>query len=68
MIDRSWRFSFRRPQQNRQPGATGGQGNVAAGAHRGGNKEALQPANIPVSKSMFKNDLNKCFLYIFLFF
>ena len=45
----------RRPQQARQPGATGGtggQGNTGAG-QRGGNKQAPQPANMPVSKSMF---------------
>ncbi len=54
-------FIFRRPQQARQPGAAGGaggaaggQGNTGAGGHRGGgNKQALQPVNIPVSKSMF---------------
>ncbi|CAF3749777.1 unnamed protein product, partial [Adineta steineri] len=41
-----------RPQQNRQPGAAGGagQGNTGPGGHRGGNKEAPQPANIPVAK------------------
>ena len=47
---------IRRPQQNRQPGTTGGgggQGNIGSGGHRGGKKEALQPAVIPVSKSMF---------------
>lgn len=47
---------LRRPQQARGPGApggAGGQGNTGAGGHRGGNKEALQPANIPVSKSLF---------------
>jgi hypothetical protein len=51
-------FGFRRPQQTRQPGTTGagGQGNVGAGGHRGGKQEALQPANIPVSKSMFSID------------
>jgi hypothetical protein len=52
-------FVFRRPQQARQPGATGGaggQGNVGSGGYRGGKKEALQPANIPVSKSMFSID------------
>jgi hypothetical protein len=45
----------RRPQQNRQPGATGGgggQGNVGSGGHRGGNKSTMQPAVIPVSKSI----------------
>lgn len=36
---------FRRPQQARQPGAQG------AGGQRPANKEALQPANIPVAKS-----------------
>ena len=48
------RILFRRPQQNRQPGTTGGaggQGNIGSGGHRGGKKEALQPANIPVAKS-----------------
>ncbi len=47
---------FRRPQQNRQPGATGGaggQGNVGAGGQHGRKKEPLQPAVIPVSKSKF---------------
>ncbi|CAF0964691.1 unnamed protein product [Adineta steineri] len=43
-----------RPQQARQPGqagGAGGQGNAGPGAHRGAaNKEAPQPANIPVSK------------------
>jgi hypothetical protein len=66
----------RRPQQARQPGATGGagggQGNTGAGGHRGGNKEPLQPTNIPVSKSMFSIDFEKFFhinFYgIFLFF
>lgn len=43
-------MDFRRPQQARQPGQTGGQGN--AGGQRGGNKEAPQPANMPISKSM----------------
>lgn len=55
--DHGFFFSrFRRPQQARTPGTTGGaggQGNTGAGGHRGGNKEALQPANIPVSKSLF---------------
>lgn len=41
----------RRPQQARQPGAAGGQGNAGAG-QRSGNKEAAQPPIIPVSKSM----------------
>ena len=46
-------FSSRRPHQNRQPGTAGGQGNTgASGGHRGGNKEPLQPANMPVAKSM----------------
>ena len=47
---------LRRPQQARTPGQTGGpggQGNTGAGGYRGGNKEAAQPANIPVSKSLF---------------
>jgi hypothetical protein len=47
---------FRRPQQNRQQGAAGGaggQGNTGPGGQRGPKKEPLQPANIPVSKSMF---------------
>ncbi len=47
-------YFFRRPQQNRQPGATGGaggQGNVGAGGQHGRKKEPLQPAVIPVSKS-----------------
>ncbi len=47
---------FRRPQQARQAGTAGGaggQGNTGAGGQRGGKKEPLQPANIPVSKSMF---------------
>lgn len=55
-------FVLRRPQQNRQPGAagatggqgntgTGGQRNTGPGGQRGGNKEPLQPTNIPVSKS-----------------
>ena len=43
-------LSLRRPQQTRQPGTAGGQGNVV---HRGGNKEIAQPTNIPVAKSMF---------------
>lgn len=44
-----FKFFCRRPQQARQAGATGGQGF----AHRGGNKEPAQPANIPVAKSRF---------------
>lgn len=51
-------FSSRRPQQARQPNAAGGQGNTGAGGHRGGNKEALKPANIPVSKSRFSIDFD----------
>ncbi len=52
-------FVIRRPQQNRQqggaggPGGPGGQGNTGPGGHRGGNKQALQPAVIPVAKSKF---------------
>lgn len=47
---------FRRPQQARQPGAAGGAGGPGSGpgAHRGPKKEPLQPANIPVAKSMFE--------------
>ena len=52
-------FDFRRPQQTRQPGQTGGQGNAAAaGGQRGPKREAAQPAVIPVSKS---KSLNICF-------
>jgi len=48
---------IRRPQQARQTG-TAGQGNAGAGAQRGGNREPLQPANIPVSKSKFSSPRN----------
>ncbi len=54
---------FRRPQQARQPGAAGGQGNTGPGGNRGANKAPAQPANIPVSKSMFS-----IYLYSFMFF
>ncbi|CAF4233228.1 unnamed protein product [Rotaria socialis] len=41
-----------RPQQARQPGAAGGQGQAGAAGHRAGNKEPLQPANIPIAKTI----------------
>ena len=45
-------LDFRRPQQTRQPGTAGGQGNAGQSGNRSGNKAPAQPANIPVSKSM----------------
>jgi hypothetical protein len=60
---------FRRPQQARQPGApggAGGQGNTGPGGHRGPKKEALQPAVMPVAKSMFENFCLLIFFFSFL--
>lgn len=58
-----FKFFCRRPQQARQAGATGGQGF----AHRGGNKEPAQPANIPVAKSRFLYCVFMCIIFFFYF-
>lgn len=57
-------FFFSRPQQARQPG-TGGQG--AGAGQRSGQKEPLQPANIPVAKSKTfrKRKSNEKLIFLF---
>jgi len=40
-----------RPQQARQPGGAGGQGNAGQGNNRGQNKAPAQPPTVPVSKT-----------------